>query len=372
MQNFADILALWPASRRKSILESASPQKILAAIERERLSLEDFLMLLSPKALPYLENMARRAQAETRKHFGRAIHLFTPLYLSDHCVNQCRYCGFNAKNTQDRRHLSYEEAEAEARAIAASGLGHILLLTGEARKIASPEYIATVARRIKPYFASIGIEVYSMSTEEYAMLVENGVDSMTLFQETYDEELYAWLHPAGPKRNYLQRLEAPTRAIQGGLYSVNVGALLGLNTLENDGFCTGLHAFWLQKQHQGVEVSLSVPRMCPHEGSFDVPHVLDDRRFVQYITAVRCFLPRVGITVSSRESASMRDNVIPLGVTRVSAGVSTMVGGRATTSGDAGQFEISDTRSVQQMISALAKNGYQAVTKDWQDFIDIN
>ncbi len=310
--------------------------------------------------------MARRAQRETPKHIGRAIHLFTPLYLSDHCTNQCRYCGFNAKNTQERRHLSLEEAESEARVIAASGLGHILLLTGDARKISSPEYIATVAQRIKPYFASVGVEVYAMSVEEYAILVSHGVDSMTLFQETYDPELYAWLHTAGPKRDYLYRLEAPTRAVQGGMYSVNVGALLGLNKLESDGFCTGLHAWWLQKQHQGVEVGLSVPRICPHEGNFDVPHALDDRSFVQYITAVRCFLPRVGITVSSRESAFMRDHVVPLGVTRVSAGVSTIVGGRASDSGDAGQFEISDTRSVTQMVEALAGNGYQAVTKDWQ------
>ncbi len=365
-QAFADTLALWPAERRARLAAMASPERVQAALTRERLTVEDFLTLLTPAAAPFLEQMAQRAQAETQRHFGRAVHLFTPLYLSDHCTNQCRYCGFNAKNTQERRHLSTDEAEAEARIIAASGLGHILLLTGEARKISSPEYIATIAKRIKPLFASVAIEVYSMSTEEYRMLVNHGVDSMTIFQETYNPELYDWLHPAGPKRDYMYRLEAPSRAVQGGMYSVNVGALLGLDTLENDGFCTGLHAWWLQKQHQGVEVSLSVPRICPHEGDFNVPHALDDRRFVQYITAVRCFLPRVGITVSSRESAFMRDHVIPLGVTRVSAGVSTAVGGRAVDGNDTGQFEISDTRSVSEMTNALAHNGYQAVTKDWQ------
>ncbi len=364
---FAPTLAQWPLERRAAISAAATPERVQAALNRERLSLEDFLTLLSPAAMPYIENMAQRAQAETRRHFGRAVHLFTPLYLSDHCTNQCRYCGFNAKNTQPRRHLSVDEAKSEALSIAKAGFGHILLLTGEARKISSPEYIASVAKRIKPFFASVGIEVYSMETEEYRMLVDNGVDSMTIFQETYNPELYDWLHPAGPKRDYMYRLEAPARAVQGGMYSVNVGALLGLDTLENDGFCTGLHAWWLQKQHQGVEVSLSVPRICPHEGNFDVPHALDDRRFVQYITAVRCFLPRVGITVSSRESAFMRDHVVPLGVTRVSAGVSTAVGGRAVEGNDTGQFEISDTRSMQEMSSALASHGYQAVTKDWQD-----
>ncbi len=367
MQDFSTYLEQWGREKRQNIAESATSDKVLAVLEREHLRPEDFLLLLTPTATPYLESMARRAQEETLRNFGRAIHLFTPLYLSDHCTNQCRYCGFNARNKQARRHLSLEEAEAEARAIASTGLGHILLLTGDARKIASPQYIASVAQRIKPFFASVGIEVYAMSEEEYRMLSAHGVDSMTMFQETYNPTLYEWLHPAGPKRDYLYRLNAPGRAVLGGMYSVVVGALLGLDTLEHDGFCTGLHAEWLQKHHAGVEVSISVPRMCPHEGSFDVPHVLDDRHFVQYITALRCFLPRAGITVSSRENAFMRDHLVGIGVTRVSAGVSTAVGGRATTGNDTGQFEISDHRSTEEMIAALATSGYQAVCKDWQD-----
>ena len=364
---FSETLALWPEERRNSIAQLASADRVRSILGKERLSLEDFLTLLTPSATPFLEQMARRAQAESQKHFGKAIHLFSPLYLSDHCTNQCRYCGFNAKNKQKRLHLSVEDAKKEALALAKSGIGHILLLTGDARKISSPEYIASVAKNIKPYFASVGIEVYAMTSQEYAMLVENGVDSMTMFQETYNPVLYSYLHPAGPKRDYAYRLEAPTRAVEGGMYSINVGALLGLETLENDGFCTGLHAYWLQKQSQGVEVGLSVPRICPHEGNFDVPHALDNHRFVQYITAVRCFMPRVGITVSSRENAFMRDNLINLGVTKVSASVSTAVGGRSMEGNDTGQFEISDNRSVQEMTKALASKGFQAVTKDWQD-----
>ncbi len=360
-QCFADTLAQWPASRRALLNAQASPARICAILSKERLSPEDFLLLLTPHATPFLEQMARRANAESLKHFGRAIHLFTPLYISDHCTNQCRYCGFNATNSQKRKHLSLEDIQREAQRIAQAGFGHILLLTGDARRISSPEYIAQAVKHIKPLFGSVGVEVYAMSTEEYALLVKNGVDSMTLFQETYNPQLYDYLHPKGPKRDYAYRLEAPTRAIQGGMYSVNVGALLGLDTLENDGFCTALHAWWLQKQHQGVEISLSVPRICPHEGDFHAPHALTDTQLVQYITAVRCFLPRVGITVSSRESAFMRDNLIPLGVTRVSAGVSTAVAGSKTK-----QFEIADTRSLNSMMHALAQQGYQGVTKDWQ------
>ncbi len=368
MRDFNDYLAQYNVELRENIIKNCTQDKVLNTLAKDRLTLEDFLILLSPQALPHLESMARRAKAETLRHFGRAIHLFTPLYLSDYCTNHCRYCGFNANNKQKRKHLSIEQAHAEAMQIASTGLGHILLLTGDARAKASPTYIANVAKSIKPHFASVGIEVYAMSVEEYTMLVQSGVDSMTLFQETYNPKLYEWLHPKGPKSDYANRLDAPRRAVDGGMYSVNVGALLGLDKLEHDGFCTGLHAWWLQRHNAGVEVTVSVPRLCPHEGDFDVPHALDDRHFVQYITALRCFLPRAGITVSSRESEFMRNNIIDLGVTRVSAGVSTAVGGRATEASEVGQFEIADHRSVDEMIKALAKAGYQAVCKDWQDF----
>ena len=364
---FAAALEEWPRERRDALMARATPDRVRDALEREHLRPGDFLLLLTPAARPFLEAMARRAHAETARHFGRAVQLFTPLYLSDHCTNQCRYCGFNARNKQPRRHLSLDEAEREARAIAAMGLGHILLLTGDARHVAPPEYIAAVAARIKPLFASVSVEIYALSEEEYALLCRNGVDGMTMFQETYNPTLYAALHPAGPKRDYGWRLAAPERAAAAGMYSMGLGALLGLDALAHDGFCTGLHAHWLQHAWPGVDVSVSVPRMCPHEGSFDVPHPVDDHAFVQYITALRCFLPRAGITVSTREAPHMRDNLVPLGVTRVSAGVSTAVGGRADKATTSGQFEISDHRDVPAMAAALAARGYQAVLKDWQD-----
>ena len=261
-----------------------------------------------------------------------------------------------------------DEAYAEAKAIADMGFQHILLLTGDAPKLSSPEYIASVARRIKPLFASVGVEVYSLTEAEYSLLIKAGVDSMTMFQETYNPELYAWLHPVGPKHDYGFRLNAPERAARAGMRSLGVGALLGLESFEQDAFCTGLHAWWLQRNFPGVDVSVSIPRICPHEGEFDVQHGVDDRHLVQYVTATRCFLPRAGITCSSRESAFMRDHLVPLGVTRVSAGVSTAVGGRATEDKhNPGQFEITDHRSLAEMIDALAGNGYQAVIKDWED-----
>lgn len=366
MQNFIDYMQDFSREQRESRAALTSPADVAAALERDQLRTEDFFTLLTPAAQEYLEPMARRSHAETLRYFGRAVNMFTPLYVSDHCTNQCRYCGFNARNTLQRRHLNVDEAEIEAKAIAATGLGHVLLLTGDARHISSPKYIADIAKRIKPLFASVGVEVYSMTEEEYRLLIDNGVDSLTMFQETYNAELYAWLHPAGPKRDYAFRCNAPARAAAAGMRSVGIGALLGLDNFIHDAFLTGLHAHWLQQNFSGTDISVSVPRMCPHEGSFEVKHAVDDKQFVQYITALRCFLPRAGITVSTREKAPLRDNLIPLGVTRVSAGVSTAVGGRELEKSNDGQFEISDHRSVDEMIAALNACGYQAVCKDWE------
>lgn len=371
MEQFREFLQAWPAERRAELVARATPDAVPAVLdklERHWLSPEDFLVLLSPAAEGHLEAMAQKAHALTLRYFGRAVSIFTPLYISDVCTNQCRYCGFNARNKQPRRHLSVDEAAAEAFAIADLGFQHILLLTGDAPKVSTPEYIAEVVRRIKPRFASVGIEVYSQTEENYRLLVDAGVDSMTMFQETYNPELYAWLHPAGPKRDYGFRLSAPERAARAGMRSLGVGALLGLESFEQDAFATGLHAWWLQRHFPGVELSVSIPRICPHEGEFEVTHGVDDRHLVQYVTALRCFLPRAGITCSSRESAFMRDHLVPVGVTRVSAGVSTAVGGRATEDlHNPGQFEITDHRSLEQMMAALAANGYQPVLKDWED-----
>lgn len=367
MAAFQECLVQWPREKVKAALENTSEADVLTALASDSPGLADFLALLSPAAAPLLEPMAQRANELTSRYFGRAVNIFTPLYISDICTNQCRYCGFNARNKQQRRHLSVDEAELEARALAGAGFQHVLLLTGDARKVSSPDYIAAVVRRIKPLFASIGIEVYSLNEDEYAQLIDAGVDSMTMFQETYNPELYAYLHPAGPKRDYAFRLDAPDRAARAGMRSIGIGALLGLDEFPYDAFATGLHAWHLQRRHPGVDISVSIPRICPHEGDFEVTSGVDDQRLVQYVLALRLFLPRSGITCSSRENAFMRNHLLPLGVTRVSAGVSTAVGGRATEDiRNPGQFEISDRRSLAQMVSDLAALGYQAVIKDWE------
>jgi len=363
--SFYDVLKGVDMDAVASRIEAASEADVLRAIGRERPTREDFLALLSPAAVPHLEAMAQRAHQLTVQHFGRAIHLFTPLYLANHCVNRCVYCGFNTHNAIPRRQLSLEEVEEEARCIAATGLRHILLLTGEAPKTSSVEYMADCARVLAKYFASISVEVYPLDREGYEKLLAAGIDGMTMFQEVYDEQAYLPLHPGGPKRNYRFRLEAPDRACAAGFRQVGIGALLGLNGWREEAFCTGLHADYLQHAYPDVEVSVSVPRMRPHTGAFQPKVTVSDRDLVQYITALRLFMPRAGITVSSRERAGLRDNLLRLGVTRMSAGVSTSVGGRATGQQDPGQFEISDERSVDEMAAMFAASGYQPVYKDW-------
>ena len=354
---------------------------VSTALAAERLSVQNFLALLSPAAEPHLEAMARKARAATLRHFGRTVQLFTPLYLANLCTNHCLYCGFSALHRISRSKLTLDEVEMEAKAIAASGLRRILALTGDAPTKTGADYLADCVAVLARYFSSVGIEVPSMSTGEYAKIVAAGADSMTLFQETYNEALYAQVHPAGPKRDFSFRLDAPQRAVEGGLRGINLGPLLGLDDWRRELFLVGMHADFLSQRYPHIEISLSLPRLRPcgdlPSGTEDIfsPQTISDRHFVQALTAFRCFLPHAGITLSTREPASLRDRLIPLGVTRVSAGVSTAVGGHtvhkvqakgvAGMNNDASQFDISDHRSVAQMAEAIHLMGYQPVFADW-------
>ena len=351
-----------PLEERLRATTEADVSRILG---RERISENDFLALLSPAAGACLEALASRAKDLTERHFGRTISLFTPLYVSNHCANRCRYCGFAATNTIPRSKLTIAEVRAEGEAIAATGLRQILLLTGEAPHTAGVPYLEDCVRVLRPLFPSIAIEVFPMETKDYARLIQAGVDSLTVFQETYDPTLYADLHPAGPKRNYAFRLDTPQRGAEAGMRVVNIGALLGLTEWRRELFVTGLHAAWLQKNYPGVDVAMSLPRMRPHAGDFEPACVVSDRDLVQAMTALRLFLPRLSITISTRETPGFRDSILPLGVTRMSAGVSTAVGGHAKPA-ETGQFEISDGRSVAEVCRMLRAKGYQPVFKDWE------
>ena len=369
---------LMSCADKRGAIGSVAVNDVRRVLQKPRLTEEEFALLLSPAAGEELEGLARRAEQETLRHFGRAKQLFAPLYLANYCTNKCVYCGFHAGQPIPRKALTAGEIDEEAKALASTGLRRVLALTGDAPARTGAAYIARSAAILARYFPSVGIEVPALTLEEYVIVARAGVDSMTMFQETYNQELYARLHPAGPKRDFAFRLDAPHRAAVAGMRGVTLGALLGLGDWRFDIFMLGMHAAWMQQKFPHLELSFSLPRLrpcCEEEsrssrkladgtGSF-VPVPVSDREFVQAMTALRCFLPHAGITLSTRESSFLRDRLLPLGVTRLSAGVSTSVGGYAVKEDRAVQFVIDDQRSVQEVVAALADMGYQPVFADW-------
>lgn len=366
--SYYDILLKYRDLPFEKIFRGFSSQDIERAVHAEGSDPERFLALLSPAAEEFLEPMAQKAHALTLRHFGRTIQLYTPMYLSNFCENECAYCGFNAKNRISRKTLTLGEVEKEAAFIASTGIEHLLILTGDARKKSPPSYIKECLEVLKKYFSSISAEIYALSEDEYADLVRSGIDGLTLYQETYSEADYDRVHKAGPKKDFRFRLDAPERAAKNGMRNVNVGALLGLGDWRKEVFLMGLHALYLQDRYGEVEVGASLPRLRPHAGHFKDIREVDDRNIVQIILALRLFLPRLGIALSTRESAGLREDLLPLGITRMSAGSTTRVGGHTIPSLEGEnipQFEISDPRDVEEMKAMLVSKGYQPVLKDW-------
>jgi 2-iminoacetate synthase len=367
--SYFDVLQSYTGFDFNGFLSSVSLDRVGAILDKDKLTSEDFLALLSPAAASFLEPMAARSAAITKKQFGSVIFLFTPLYISNYCDNRCPYCSFARQHDIGRIQLSFDEIRTEAAAIAATGMRNILVLTGESRKKASPGYIREAVEILRGHFATVGIEIYPMQQEEYGELINAGVDGLTMFQEVYDEEIFHGFHHGGPKDDFRFRLESPERAGACGIRSLTVGALLGLSTPRNEAFFAGLHASWLQKQFPAVEVSMSFPRLRPMVGDFNPPFCIDDRLFVQILLATRLFMPRLGITISTREAREFRNALAKIGVTRMSAGVSTAVGGHGRESLSEAQFEIADVRSLDELKTDLASLGIQAVMHDWNSRI---
>jgi 2-iminoacetate synthase len=349
--------------------QNVGDDQVIRSLDADRPTPADLLTLLSPRAADHLEAMAQKARRLTIQHFGRTIQLYIPLYISNFCNSECIYCGFNRRHAIKRRKLTLEEIDTEARKIAATGMRHILVLTGEAPKVTPLSYLTAAVEILKSYFASISIEMHPMQTAEYVQLKKAGVDGLTVYQEVYDRRVYTRVHLAGEKTDYQFRLDAPARGAEAGLRWVNVGALLGLAEPRREAFFTGLHAHYLTRRYLETEVSISMPRINPAEGGFQPPFSVDDRTFVQFLTAFRLFLPRAGIPISTRERSAFRDHLMHLGATRLSAGSRTDVGGYThSESAACRQFEISDERSVPEMVAAIQAAGLQPVYKDWELF----
>ncbi|WP_458414815.1 2-iminoacetate synthase ThiH [Schinkia sp. CFF1] len=337
-----------------------------AALNKDHLSIDDYGAILSPVALPYLEAMARKAKVETSKHFGNAVSIFTPLYIANYCENECVYCGFKATNKIQRATLSKEDAENELKAIAATGLEEILLLTGESRYKSDVQYIGETIKLATKYFKTVGIEIYPLNSDEYAYLHDCGADFVSVYQETYNPDKYAEVHLWGSKRIFPYRLHAQERAILGGMRGVSFGALLGLDDFRKDAFAAGLHAFLIQQKYPHAEIGFSVPRLRPFKNNADNnPKDVHEKQLLQVMLAYRLFMPYAGITISTRERAGFRDNVIGLIATKMSAGVSVGVGGHDEEQKGDEQFEISDERTVEEVHQMIVSKGLQPVYTDY-------
>ncbi|EKB9597455.1 2-iminoacetate synthase ThiH [Campylobacter jejuni] len=342
-----------------------SAKDVKNALNQTHLSIEHLKALLSSAAEDFIEELAFKSAKVKQKYFGNSISLFTPLYLSNYCNSKCVYCGFQKGNKIARAKLSEAEIHEEIQAIAKSGLEEILMLTGEGREFASVEYIANACKIAREYFKVVGVEIYPMNEDEYKILHEKGCDYVTVFQETYNALKYSKIHLAGEKRIFPYRFNAQERALKAGMRGVAFGALLGIDDFRKDALATALHAHFLQQAYPHAEISISVPRLRPIINNAKIhPKDVSEKRLLQVLCAYRLFLPFAGIIISSRERIGFRDEVIKLGATKMSAGVSVGIGEHKGEKKGDEQFEISDDRSVDEILAMLKRSNLQAVMSD--------
>lgn len=344
---------------------SFSADDVKRALQATSLKIEHLQALLSPAAEEFIEELAIKSASIKRKYFGSNIALFTPLYLSNHCSSKCVYCGFQKGNPIARAKLSEREIHQEMQAIAQSGLQEVLMLTGEGREYASVKYIARACAIAKEYFKVIGVEVYPMNTDEYALLHENGCEYVTIFQETYDPICYARIHTAGEKCVFPYRFYGQERALRAGFRGVGFGALLGIGDFRKDALATALHAHFLQARYPHAEIALSIPRLRPIINNRKIsPKDVGEKRLLQVLCAYRLFLPYASITISSRERKGLRDEFIKLGASKMSAGVSVGIGGKSFEQKGDEQFDIADSRGVGEIMTMLKQSALQPVLSD--------
>jgi 2-iminoacetate synthase len=349
-------------------LQAVRPEEVEKELQNPagRYTIDRLVRLLSPVAREFLEPMAQQARALTIQRFGKTIALYAPLYVSNVCVNSCVYCGYNRHTQFQRTRLSIEQALAEADVIASEGFRDILLVSGEDVSFITVEYLAGLAQKLRDKFSSITIEIYPMSREQYQQLFEAGIEGVTLYQETYDRQLYAQYHPAGPKCNYDHRLESPDHFAAAEMRRIGLGVLLGLADWRLETLALAQHAAYLMKKYWRSAVSFSFPRLRPATCVKDQwPYLVGDADLVQMMLALRLCFADVGIVLSTRERALLRDHLVNLCVTRISAGSKTNPGGYTHDNQTGRQFEIADDRSPAQIAEKIRSVGREAVWKDW-------
>jgi len=349
---------------QKSI-SSAKRADVERALIGQRLTPADLAVLLSPAAEELLPALAGRAAELTAKRFGRTIQLYAPIYLSNLCANRCLYCGFSAENQIERRVLSLDEAEQEAMLLHERGFNHILLVSGEAPARLGVSYLVALTERLRDRFAAISIEVQPMATAEYQQLFAAGITGVAIYQETYDREVYAAVHPAGPKRDFDFRLASPARVAAAGMRETGIGVLLGLAEWRLEGLNLGMHLHWLRKNFWRTAFTVSFPRLRPAAGDFAPLFPVTEKNLSQLLFALRIFDPDVGLILSTREEPRFRDGMLGLAPTRYSAGSCTAPGGYSDPTLAGEQFAVGDHRPLPAICQVIRQKGLDPVRKDW-------
>ncbi len=369
---FENILSHYKWNEITESIFSKSFVDVEEALHKEKRNLEDFKALISPAASKYLEPMARLSRELTLKRFGKTIQLFIPLYVSNVCENHCVYCGFNQLNKIKRKVLTTNEIQKEVKVLKDYGYEHLLLVSGEAPEKVGVSYFAKTIKMLKSDFALISIEVQPMETEEYQQLIEVGLNSVYIYQETYNQEKYKLYHPKGKKSDFEFRLNTPERLGNADIHKIGLGVLLGLEEWRTDSFLTALHLNFLETKFWKTNFSISFPRLRPHAGSFQPNSIVTEKDLVQLICAYRIFNEEVELSISVRESAKFRDNIIKLGITSLSAGSKTEPGGYAANLNTLEQFAVHDSRTPAEIINVIKNNGYEPVWKNWDPILQSN
>jgi 2-iminoacetate synthase len=365
MKPLSEILNSYYSYDVKECLENREPKRVITALSKPKPDSCDFALFLSPGSDSVLEQMAQKAHKITKARFGNVVNLYAPVYISNHCTGNCPYCGFKRTEKIKRKTLTPDEIEKEAIALKQMGIRHALLVSGDAPKKADFNLTYKAVKIFKKHFTSVQIEIAPLTQSEYSSLTEAGIDGVTLYQETYDRNLYHSLHKNGPKDNYDFRLEALCRAGEAGMRKLNIGALLGLAPYRKEALMLGFHARHLEKTYWKSQILIGMPRLHNVPDDFTIPNPVSDKEFAHIIIALRIFLNDAGIVVSTRETASFRDKLLPLGVTQFSAGSKTDPGGYAADQTAGKQFSIDDTRSPFEVQKDLLSKGYDPVFKDW-------
>jgi 2-iminoacetate synthase len=362
---FEKILDKYPREKVRERIYNSTENDFLSILNREHREPDDFYPMFSPAADNHLEQMAGLSQKITRIRFGNAIQLYAPLYISNECTNSCLYCGFNIRNKITRKTLTPESAEKESLLLYRMGFRHILLVSGEHREAVPVELLYEIGKRIHKKFASVSIEVYPMETGEYKKIIDSGVDGLTLYQETYDKETYKNVHLSGNKKDFYHRLKGPENGGEAGFRKIGIGVLLGLSDWRIDGFFTALHAHYLTKKFWRSLIQISFPRLRKASGGYVPPMPVDDTNLTHLLCAMRILLPDAGLILSTRETPNFRDNIMPLGITMMSAGSRTEPGGYSMPDCAEKQFEIEDKRPPAAIAEIIQKKGFDPVWKDW-------